>query len=197
MIDRLPWMTFQSISFLNNKIKEGHLIFEYGGGGSTLFYLDKGAKVITVEHDSNWFDEISKEVIFYEKKGSWKGFNVPPEEESNFNNENEIRLYSYSSNSEKYFGKKFKKYVRTINRYPDEYFDFIVIDGRARSSCVLESVAKVKLGGFLVLDNTERNYYLTRETLSCLRNFKLILDELGPSPYVDFFTKTNIWKRNS
>jgi predicted O-methyltransferase YrrM len=54
----------------------------------------------------------------------------------------------------------FKAYVKAIDIYPDNYFDLVVIDGRARPSCIKHAVPKIKRGGVLVLDNSDRDYYL-------------------------------------
>jgi predicted O-methyltransferase YrrM len=41
----------------------------------------------------------------------------------------------------------------------DEHFDVILIDGRKRSECIKASVNKVKSGGFVVVDDSEREQY--------------------------------------
>jgi hypothetical protein len=51
-------------------------------------------------------------------------------------------------------------YVKSIEDYPDGYFDLVVVDGRARPSCILHSMQKVKVNGILLLDNADRSYYL-------------------------------------
>ena len=40
-----------------------------------------------------------------------------------------------------------------------EPFDLVMIDGRARASCIAHAVPRVKDGGILVLDNAERAWY--------------------------------------
>lgn len=195
VIDRRPWMTFQSISVLEKEINNGNAVFEYGGGGSTLFFLDRGAIVTTVEHDKEWFEKLFKIISNDNLTKFWTGIYRAPEDEVSPCNLCHSSPESYKSSSQNFIGKTFKKYVDSINEFPDKYFDFVIIDGRARPSCVKQSVAKVKVGGRIVLDNTERDYYLTTETLTYLGNFELELDKIGPSPYVNFFTKTNIWKR--
>lgn len=195
VIDRRPWMTFQSISFIERRLDTSSYIFEYGGGGSTLFFLDRGAKVITVEHDKEWFKTLSNIIYHDNLNRLWTGIYEPPENEIYPSYLLHSNPASYKSNPHNFIGKTFKKYVNKINVFQNDYFDFVIIDGRARPSCVKQSASKVKIGGYLILDNTEREYYLTSETLNFLKNFKLELDKAGPSPHVDFFTKTNIWRR--
>ncbi|MEA2488493.1 MAG: hypothetical protein QOH21_285, partial [Acidobacteriota bacterium] len=56
--DELPWMTFGAIDFLDGYLQPGMRVFEYGSGGSTLFYLRHGASVVSVEHDAEWGDVV-------------------------------------------------------------------------------------------------------------------------------------------
>ena len=47
--------------------------------------------------------------------------------------------------------------VRLSDRaYPDDTFDVVVVDGRERVRCFQHSVAKVKPGGLLILDDVDR-----------------------------------------
>jgi hypothetical protein len=75
----IPWVTYSFIDFIKERIKPSHLIFEFGSGNSTYFYAKTASKVVSVEHDKEWFDKISKtklansEMIFCEldKGGSY------------------------------------------------------------------------------------------------------------------------------
>jgi predicted O-methyltransferase YrrM len=48
-------------------------------------------------------------------------------------------------------------YVSMIDNYPA--FDVVCIDGRHRADCIAHAVERVKVGGYLVLDNSERAQY--------------------------------------
>ena len=50
----LPWFTFSAIEFLESRIKPHHEIFEYGCGGSTLFFAQRAKSVASVEHNGKW-----------------------------------------------------------------------------------------------------------------------------------------------
>src|SRR4051812_45501617 len=56
--DERPWVTFTAISKLESLIREGTRVFEYGAGGSTLFFLQRGALLVTVEHDAAWMENV-------------------------------------------------------------------------------------------------------------------------------------------
>jgi hypothetical protein len=194
LISRKPWMTFQAITFLEQNLTLGCSVFEYGGGGSTLYFLDKGATVTTVEHDQLWFEELNKQIHESNLSNNWNGLMIKPviKPIGQENDPSDPFLYTSSDNEFDLFW--FKDYVSSIDDYSDSSFDFVVIDGRSRPSCVKHSVSKVKIGGFLVLDNTERAYYL-RKTIDYLDSFNVVLDKFGPTPGLPCFTKTMIFQR--
>ena len=191
---RRPWITFRSKSIIDKYLKNKSAVFEYGGGGSTLYFLDKGAEVTTVEHNEIWFDELSKIISAENLSNLWTGKLMKPElryshQEVDFSDPN-----NYLSSESEFQGRSFFTYVSTIDGYLDNSFDVVLIDGRCRPSCIKHSVSKVKVGGILVLDNTEREYYL-QKTNKFLEDFELVLDNYGPTPGLPWFTKTSIWKR--
>ena len=194
LINRKPWMTFQSATFLEHNLTRGCTVFEYGGGGSTLYFLDKGATVITVEHDQVWFEELNKQILEGNLSNNWIGLMakpiIKPKEQESDSSDPDL----YTSSDREFDMYWFRDYVSSIDSYPDSSFDFVIIDGRSRPSCIKHSVSKVKRGGFLVLDNTERAYYL-RKAIKYLDSFNVVLDKFGPTPGLPFFTKTTIWQR--
>lgn len=168
-------------------------VFEYGSGGSTLFWLRYGALYVSIEHDLDWYSLVrqrltpeQEHLIDYRlvlpelvKDSGWQGDPADPE--------------SYTSSDEPFYGYSFRKYVTQIDAFPNEYFDFILIDGRARPSCIKHSVPKVKVGGLLVLDNADRSYY-TSKTQVYLQDF-FLHEFYGVGPLVREMWKTNIYKR--
>jgi predicted O-methyltransferase YrrM len=51
-----------------------------------------------------------------------------------------------------------------VNDIDDDSLDVVLVDGRNRNNCLLNSISKLKKGGLLILDNAER--YLLYPTLS-------------------------------
>lgn len=82
--------------------------------------------------------------------------------------------------------------MKSIDAFPDRSFDLIFVDGRARSSCIFHARNKVKPGRFLMLDNSERNYYSFGKELLIDWERK---DFFGPGPYGRYFWQTTIWRR--
>lgn len=189
--DRLPWLTFPAIKILEQQLNKTAKVFEYGGGGSTLFFLDKAGSVTTVEHNKEWFDILKNKITGPEKK-HWEAALILPEEK-----DPEVQLdYThpdhYYSSDENYPGNTFRAYAGYIDKYEDAYFDVILVDGRARPSCLKHAVSKIKKGGLLILDNAERKYYLANHLID-ENQFNLILNKPAPIPFMNFYSQTNIW----
>ena len=191
--DRLPWINFSSIDFLEKTLKPTDIVFEFGGGGSTLFFLDRVSKVITVEHNIEWYD-ILKNILKPTEQLKWEGNLITAEPATENKPHDMSSPDDYSSSGEIYKHETFKNYATYIDCFEDEYFDLVLIDGRARPSCIKHSVNKVKKNGLLIIDNADREYYLS-QTESYLQNFSLLQNYLAPIPFVPHFVQTNIYKR--
>jgi predicted O-methyltransferase YrrM len=50
----VPWLPFAVIDHLSELLESGSRVFEFGGGGSTLWFADRGMLVTTAEHDPEW-----------------------------------------------------------------------------------------------------------------------------------------------
>ena len=70
---RRPWLTFQAINVLGKHVKTGSRVFEYGGGGSTFYFLDRGASVVTVEHDPEWLALVEDKIAADGLAERWTG----------------------------------------------------------------------------------------------------------------------------
>lgn len=52
-----------------------------------------------------------------------------------------------------------RPYYNICEQFPDDFFDLILVDGRNRKGCIAHSISKLKPGGVLMLDNSERIKY--------------------------------------
>lgn len=55
----IPWITYSAIEFLKNRIHSEMSVFEYGCGGSTLWWASKVKEVVSVEPNKDWYKKIS------------------------------------------------------------------------------------------------------------------------------------------
>jgi hypothetical protein len=186
-----PWLVFDAIDYIKPRLFKGMNVFEYGSGGSTLFWLHYGANVISIEHDSQWHN-FMKNKLQSNKSIDYRLI-VPEIAKRNDLDFDPSDPEKYFSTDEVYRDYQFRNYVTQIDSFPDQHFDFILIDGRARPSCIKHSISKVKVGGLIILDNSDRDYYLinNEESLeNCLK-----IEFYGAVPENNIFSKTNIYTR--
>jgi len=188
---QLPWVTFYAIDFLNTLDFKGKRVFEYGSGASTLYWLSKGATCVSIEHEKQWYDKMNSSFAAIAELDYRL---IEPELRSY----SEITINSanpdhYSSNSPEFKNYDFSHYVKQIDEFPDEYFDVVMIDGRARPSCIKRSLSKVRVGGLMIVDNTDRNYYL-QETIDYFRSFSR-QEFFGLVPIATCISKTDLFTR--
>jgi hypothetical protein len=188
--DEIPWITFTAISFLKRILTRDKVVFEFGSGGSTLFFAPRVKQIHSVEHDEPWFATVS-EAIKNKGYSNWFGRIAQPADSLSAREKSVSDPEAYLSGSPAYQGFSFEHYVKSIDLFPDGCFDLILIDGRARPSCFKHAVPKVKAGGYIMWDNTDRAYYLSN-IQKYEANF-VKTDFPGPSPYVNFFTQTSVW----
>jgi predicted O-methyltransferase YrrM len=56
----LPWFSFAAIDFLDAYLKPTMRVFEYGSGGSTLFFAERAALVVSTEDNRVWLDRVAQ-----------------------------------------------------------------------------------------------------------------------------------------
>jgi len=193
--DNRPWITFKSLewleTFLSSNCKKT-IIFEYGSGGSTIFLARRIKKLISVEHDKKWYRLVSK-ALMENNISNCEYLLIQPEVTNNKKVNILKHNIKYTSADPNYLGMTFETYVKSIESFPDNSFNLVFIDGRARPFCILHAIPKVRPGGFLMLDNSERGWY--QEVINkYLFNWKRI-DFFGPGPYNSYFWQTTVWKK--
>ncbi|MEO6001393.1 MAG: hypothetical protein ABIN89_31365 [Chitinophagaceae bacterium] len=194
--DELPWITFPGIDFLKDHLNKDSNVFEYGGGGSSLFFINHANEVVTIEHHKEWFEKVRNKVLL-KKSSNWIGKLIPPDLKEGDAELDPNDPHDYYTNEEPYYNCIFKSYVTYIDNYPEKYFDLVMIDGRSRPSCIWHSMPKVKPGGYILIDNSNRRSYFAEVMEKLEFDFELIFDEKGPSPYMDYLTQTAVWQRKT
>lgn len=192
--DEQPWITFKTIDYLKKHLQKTDKVLEYGGGGSTLFFVNRVEEVVTVEHNEEWFD-ILEQMMLKKACNNWKGFLVKAEKGDLVPNPDFSNPDHYSSDDAPSIGYNYKAYASTIDQFPNAYFNLVLVDGRSRPACIKHAVSKIRSGGYLILDNSDRAYYL-KQTQSLLTNdFTRVFGEYAPSPYLKEFTHTTLWQK--
>ncbi len=192
--DGQAWLNFPALEYLKNYLSGDHRVFEYGGGGSTLFFGNRVKFVATVENDRDWFAILS-EKMKAKTDQNWQGFFQEGEPTTPNPKRSPANPDDFMSNAPGHADLSYEKYVKTIHQFPESFFDVVLVDGRARPSCIFESFSHLKRGGLLVVDNMERDYYHTAARELFAQKFTTELAGCKPIPYSQDFVNTMILKK--
>jgi hypothetical protein len=190
LIDHAPWIVFEARDYVEGILNQQSRVFEYGSGGSTLFYSERVGQVVSVEHSLEWFNCV-RDMLVQERITNCDLLLVSPELTGTCGG-NPADPEAYRSAAEQYKSHSFRDYVASIDAFSDQSFALVAVDGRARPSCIWHARAKVKPGGCLLLDNSERaRYQKAAELLSSWDGHQFY----GPGPYRKYFWETTVWRK--
>lgn len=148
-----PWISRECIYVLDHILPLEAIGLEWSSGSSTLWLSYRLKSLISIENNKNWSNMV---------KNILDRRNLSKRTEINWIDKDS---YNFCDNDSKYisnFYKRdtcFKSYV-TTNLIPNRKYDFINIDGRARTGCLIRSLKLLKkIGGIIILDNAQRERY--------------------------------------
>ena len=176
-----PWIVHYAFKRLESLIKPEMSVLEYGSGGSTLYLADKVASIYSIEHDPHWYKMIHTAL---EKFPTVHHVLVPAEKKEG----PEFYTSVHGLFSE---GHNFEKYAHAADHLPDQSIDLLIIDGRVRPQCLIQAKSKLKPGGILLFDNSDRASY--QPTINSeLKGWKMEKYN-GVTVYDPFFNETRIY----
>jgi SAM-dependent methyltransferase len=134
----IPWFSYAAIDFLEGYLRRNMSVFEYGSGGSTIFFARRVARVFSVEDNPKWFEWVSRRL-------KEKGLSNATLKLCEFDFKNPVAFQDSA-------------YLQAL---PNESFDVIVIDGseewtQVRPICFAKAENRVKPGGIIVVDDSWR-----------------------------------------
>jgi hypothetical protein len=176
---KIPWMTFGAIKYLDKYLDKNMTIFEYGSGGSTIFFSERVKKIISIEHDSAWYDY---EINILNKLENVELNLILPE--------NKGKLINYRKG---YGSSFFDNYVNLIEQYNIK-FDVIIVDGRQRNDCFKKAIQKIAHDGIIVFDNFDREYYKKSMDFININEFE-VLNFKGFVPFGNMQSLTTIFRK--
>jgi hypothetical protein len=181
----IPWLAFEAIKWLHRHLDSGMVVFEWGSGGSTLYFARRVGTLVTVEHDPTWYGRVSGR-LEYEEITNCRYLLCEPAAEPG----SSTVPGGYVSSD--FPGCTFRDYCAAIDAHPDDSFDLVVVDGRARPSCIFHAREKVRPGGVMLVDNSERPRYVPG--LELLEGWSR-RDFAGPMAFYAGFSTTSIFVR--
>lgn len=167
--DPLPWFSYPAIHFLEGAIQPTDVVFEFGGGGSSLWFAKRVRRVSTVEHDPTWSSKLRA---------------LAPAN---------LEIRHEACGGDGILASEGDEYLSAL----EERVDVIVVDGLARHSCSERAVEYLNTDGLLIVDNTDRpELWPTLEMLRS-RRFRR-LDFCGPGPgHVNLTCTSVFWTTDS
>ena len=154
-----PWIPFEATNWLEHYLKPHMKVFEYGSGGSTIFFAERVAEVISIEHDKKWHALVTTALAQRGLTNCTSELHEPrpiagrplaPLAPLSIDQSHSSR-YIYD---DYYAGTTVHEYVEAIDVHPDHTFDLVLVDGRMRTECMQHAIPKVRSGGYLMLDNS-------------------------------------------
>jgi len=147
----IPWITYPALEFLTPRIDSRMAVFEYGTGNSTFWWGQRVARLVSCEHDKEWYGTFKERVTA---------------------DNTTYLLRRHKGGSTAYAGE--------IAAYPGQ-FDILVIDGRDRVNCIKNGIGALRPGGVVIWDNSDREEYRSGYDLLTAAGFgRLDFWGLGP-----------------
>ena len=152
-----PWLVLSAVRDLDAAIGPDARGFEWGSGRSTIYFAKRLKTLVSLDHDAAWHPRVQADLKAEGLDGKVE-LDLRPRREGAFDPET-ARPSGWLALG--YVPRKphFADYFDSILKYPDDHFDFVLVDGRARVACILNAIPKVAPGGLLVLDNSDRAEY--------------------------------------
>lgn len=171
---RTPWTSQAAVAIFRALLDKKMTGLEYGSGNSTIFFAGQIRHLTSIEHDKKWYSRVKEELI---KLGHTNvDYRLIPPGVIQPLNYSFFREYNLPEN-EFSVRSEYADYFSFVRTFPDNHFDFIMIDGRARIECALNAIPKLKAGGIFVLDNSDRKRYTT--VFKVLSNWKSVTTTTG------------------
>lgn len=158
----LPWMSFAAIDYLERTVGPDTRVFEWGSGGSTLFFARRAGTVVSVESDPGWCELVRAEL---RKIGAAKA---------------NVMLEPLPDDPRDGFAES--SYVRAVE---EGEYDLIVVDGREHGSslrpiCFRAAERRMRPGCRIILDDSWR-YAELRSSSGAAR--VEVFQSVGPCRY--------------
>ena len=130
-----PHMSADEVALLSCVVRENANILEFGCGGSTRFFLEKGAKkLISIDSDAGWLRALltNKVIATFHKHGKWCPVYADIGSTGNWGAPVDKTPQIHWLNYHQY----------CWNGFSNRQFDLILVDGRFRVACVCQALLR-------------------------------------------------------
>ena len=158
----LPWFSYAAIDFLEKYLRPDARVFEFGSGGSTLFFARRAKSVTSVEDNAHWCELVAEKI-------AGRGIeNV------------DLRHVPVAFTTEEAF--ETSEYLQAVRQ---SRFDVIIVDGaewtaNVRPICFRAAQDQIAPGDIIVVDDSWRY----RELRQANRARRVeIFESVGPARF--------------
>ncbi len=152
-----PWMCPGTVEFCKKHLSTSMSVLEFGSGRSSAWFARRIKKLTSIEYDESWYKVVKSKL-----------------EKENITNVN-LRLILLDHallEPEQEFYEICPSYVAVLDEFVDESLDFIIVDGHYRTLCTRKSISKIKPGGYLLIDDT--NKWSSLDSLNIPKDWSIV-----------------------
>ncbi len=136
-----PWIAPSAVKFCDEALNRDGQGLEWGSGRSTTWFARRLRSLLSIEYDQGWQARVSA-TLREQGLTSAECRYVPLD-------------HPRSAPTPAVYPET-PAYVRVAEEFADDSLDLVVVDGHYRTACILAAIPKIKPGGLLVVDNTDR-----------------------------------------
>ena len=167
-----PWLTPAAVRFCESALSPAMRAWEFGSGRSTPWFAARVGHLVSVEHDPAWYATVRERLAAARVTNA--DYRLLPLDHP----EAEPEHPAYDP---------LPRYAAAIAAEPDGSLDLVVIDGHYRSTCIRESLAKLRPGGLLLVDDL--NLWPGRKDLPVPEDWPQVHESTNG------IKRTGVWRR--
>jgi len=141
-----PWLCPGTVAFCQANLNKRMTAIEFGSGRSTRWFSSLVSRLISVEHQAEWFKLVQKQLA-----------------DANIANVDYrlIPLNHPELAPERNDYSPLPDYVAVADRLENQSIDFAMVDGHYRTNCVKHLIPKIRPGGYLLVDDINMWHLIT------------------------------------
>lgn len=151
------WMDKREKAVIEKHLNPDVVMMEWGSGGSTVEFSKKVKKYYSVEHNYGWYQKVQQSI-----SDNVKLFYKPAKEIPEHYHQSEYKHYT--------------EYLDVVYEI-GEYFDVVLIDGRARRLCALKVIPYLKPNAVVIIHD-----WCMRPPYRCVLDYYDLIEQVDDTP---------------
>lgn len=147
----VPLQSVECIKLINTFLNKDTILLEVGSGGSTIDFSKKVKKVYSIEHDKNWYKNVSEKIKSNNLDNIDYVFVEPNIQYIKERTKEHGIKFDLNMGGGRYWEYKgYANYIEQIGKF-DTKFDVCFIDGQARMHCYLYVLKYLTNNGIVII----------------------------------------------